>query len=341
MPFGPARRLLRLNMLGPRAIDRQVDDEIRFHIEERTEQLIAAGLRADEARASAERMFGDVDRTRQFLRASTRRREGRMQRSERFARIAQDARYAFRQMRRERGFTVVAVMTLAIGIAANAIMFGVVDRLLLRAPAHVRDADRVGRVLVTRWIRGSSELDAEVSYRRFIEMRNAVREVAEIAAIGSGYTMVGRGADTERVVGGFASQNFFALTGVRPVIGRFFTPDEDQPPAGTKVTVIGHGLWMRRFGGDPEVLGRPLRVGSADFTIVGVAPPDFAGLGLQPIDVWVPATAIRTEMDWLEPDWWNAHNFSWATMVARLRPGVTRERATMALTSAYAHSVEV
>src|SRR5688572_33356994 len=134
-------------------------------------------MRPAEARASAERMFGDMDRTRQFLRASTRRREGRMQRSERFARIAQDARYAFRQMRRERGFTIVAVLTLAIGIAANAIMLGVVDRLLLRPPAHVRDADRVFRVMVTRWMRGSGELAAEVSYRRFVEMRHAVRDV--------------------------------------------------------------------------------------------------------------------------------------------------------------------
>ena len=341
MPLGPARRLLRLNMLGPRAIGRQVDDEIRFHIEERTEQLIAAGLRPDEARASAERMFGDMDRTRQFLLASTRRREGRMQRSERVARIAQDARYAFRQMRRERGFTLVAVMTLAIGIAANAIMFGVVDRLLLRPPAHVRDADRVRRVMVTRWVRGSGELVAEVSYRRFVEVRNAVRDVADVAAVGSGYTMVGRGADAERVVGGYASHNFFALTGVQPVIGRFFTPDEDQPPDGTKVAVLGHALWMRRFGGDRAALGQSIRFGSADFTIVGVAPRDFAGLGLQPIDVWVPATAIRTDMDWLEPDWWNAHNFSWATMIARLRPGVTPERATAALTAAYAHSVAV
>ena len=341
MPFGPARRLFRLNLLGRRAIERQVDDEIRFHIEERTEQLIAAGLSPDAARASAERMFGDMDSTRHFLRASTRRREGRMQRSERFARIAQDARYAFRQMRRERAFTIVAVMTLAIGIAANAIMFGVVDRLMLRPPAHVRDADRVGRVLVARWMRGSTEMGAEVSYRRFIEMRNAVREVAELAAIGSGYIMVGRGTDTERVVGGYASQNFFPLTGVRPVIGRFFTPDEDLPPDGTKVAVLGHALWMRRFGGDPEVLGKQIRFGSADFTIVGVAPPDFAGVGLQPIDVWVPATAIRTDMEWLDADWWNAHNFSWATMIARLRPGVTAERATAALTAAYTHSVDV
>ena len=341
MPFGPERRLFRLNMLGSRAIDRQVDDEIRFHIEERTEQLVAAGLSPREARLSAERMFGDMDRTRHFLRASTRRREGRMQRTERLARIAQDARYAFRQMRRERGFTVVAVLTLAIGIAANAIMFGVVDRLLLRPPAHVRDADRVARVLVTRWVRGTDELGAEVSYRRFVEMRNAVRDVVDLAAMGTGHTMIGRASDTERVVGGFASQNFFPLTGVRPALGRFFTPDEDRPPEGTRVAVLGHGLWMRRFGGDPDVLGQSLRVGSADFTIVGVAPPDFAGLGLQPVDVWVPATTIRTEMDWLQPDWWNTHNFTWATMVARLRPGATPEQATAALTTALAHSVAV
>ena len=341
MPFGPTRRLLRLNLLGPRAIERQVDDEIRFHLEERTQQLIAAGARPDEARAAAERMFGDMDTTRRFLRASTRRREGRMQRSERLATIAQDARYALRQMRRERGFTIVAVFTLAIGIAANAIMFGVVDRLLLRPPAHVRDADRVSRVMVTRWVRGSTELGAEVSYRRFAELRHAVREVADLAAIGAGYTMVGRGASTERLIGGFVSHNFFPLTGVRPEIGRFFTPDEDRTPDGTNVAVIGHGLWMRRYGGDPGVLGQPLRIGTADFTIVGVAPSGFTGLGSQPIEVWIPATTIRTEFDWLQPDWWNTHNFTWATMIARLRPGITPDRTTAALSAAFGHSVDV
>ena len=339
MPLGPVRRLLRLNLLGPGAIDRQVDDEIRFHIEERTEQLIAAGLRPGEARASAERMFGDMDDTRQFLRASTRRREGRMQRMERLSRIAQDARYAFRQMRRERGFTIVAVMTLAIGIAANAIMFGVVDRLLLRPPAYVRDADRVARVLVTRWVRGSGELGAEVSYRRFTELRDASRAIADIAGIGAGMTIVGRGADTERVMGAFASANFFPMVGVRPALGRFFTPDEDRAPDGTNVVVLGHALWQRRFAGDPAVLGQILRVGSADFTIIGVAPPDFAGLGLQPKDLWLPATTVRTDMAWLDADWWNRHNFSWISMVARLREGASPEQATSVITAAYARSV--
>ena len=340
MPFGPARRLFRLNMLGPRAIDRQVDDEIRFHIEERTEQLIAAGLRADEARASAERMFGDMDRTRQFLRASTRRREGRMQRSERLARIAQDARYAFRQMRRERSFTAVAVMTLAIGIAANAIMFGVVDRLLLRPPAHVRDADRVARVMITRWMRGETGLESEVSYRRFLEMREGAREVADIGGISSGYTIIGRGAETERVVGAYASENFFSMTGVKPTMGRFFTAEENQPPSGMNVVVLGHGLWQRRFGGDQGVLGKTLRIGSSDFTIIGVAPRDFAGIGLQPMDIFVPATTIGSDMSWLEPGWARQHNFSWIVMVARLREGVSPEKASTVLTGVYQRSVD-
>ena len=338
MPFGPARRLFRLTLLGPRAVSRQVDDEIRFHLDARIEQLVAQGLAPDEARAAAERMFGDMDRTRQVLESSTRRREGRMQRMERFARIAQDARYALRQMRRERGFTLVAVLTLAIGIAANAIMFGVVDRLLLRAPAHVRDADRVGRVLVTRWMRGESQLAAEVSYRRFVELRDGVREVADVAAFATGGAVIGRGADTERVTGGFASANFFPLTGVRPALGRFFAPDEDRPPDGTRVAVLGHGLWQRRFGADSGVLGRTLRIGSADFTVIGVAPPDFAGVGLQPVDLWLPATTARSDMDWLEPDWFARHNMSWLTMIARLRDGVAAEQAAAALTAAYSRS---
>ena len=339
MPIGPVRRLFRLTALGPRTVARQVEDEIRFHLEARTAELVAQGMTPADARAVAERMFGNMDHTRQALEASTRRREGRMQRMERLARVTQDARYALRQMGRERAFTIVAVLTIAIGIAANATMFGVIDRLLLRPPAHVRSADEVHRVLVMRWLRNTGELGAEVSYRRFAEMREGAADVVDLAAGGRSRMVIGRGAESERVAGAFVSANFVPLTGARPILGRFFTPDEDVPPDGVKVVVLGHGLWQRRFGSDPAVLGRTLRVGNSDFTIVGVAPPGFAGVGHQPPDVWVPATTVRSEWGWLDAQWASQHNFSWISMIARRRDGVTPERAASVLSAAYARSI--
>ncbi|HEU4631509.1 MAG TPA: ADOP family duplicated permease [Gemmatimonadaceae bacterium] len=337
--MGPLGRVFRFPRRSRRQIATEVDDEIHFHLEARAEQLARLGLSTAEARRAAEARFGDLERTRRALRESTRRREGRMRRRERLEAIGHDLRFALRQLRRQPGFAVVAVLTLAAGIAANAVMFGVIDRLLLRPPPHVVAPERVSRLYLRQWDEdGGERTTANISYRRLLELRDGGRAVADVAGYLADEFLLGRGDDAERVRGAYATASLFPLLGVRPVLGRFFGEAEDRPPDGARVVVLGYGLWQRRFGGDPGVIGRTVHVQSNDYTVVGVAPPGFAALDLREVDVWQPATSIRGEFG-LPAEWATQHNFSWIEPVARLKPGVSAEQAAAVFSVAWARSL--
>ena len=334
------RRLFRLPRRSARMIAEEVEAELAFHFEARVEQLQRRGLSVDEARAEAGRRFGDVDTTRRALRASLNRREGRMRRRERLEQLLFDLRYALRQLRNERGFTIVAVLTLAIGVAAATVMFGVVDQLMLRPPPHLRDPAQLGRVYLGYTSPQGEELDVtSVSYYRYHQLRSATRDLVDLAAVSTSEGWLGEGAAAERVQTGAATASLFPVLGVRPALGRFFTEAEDTGPDGARVAVLGHALWQRRFGGDSAVLGRSVRLGAGDYTVIGVAPPRFSGVQLQVVDVWTPAAAVRVEFSFLDADWATRHNFNWLELVARLRPGVSREQAASALRLAYARSL--
>ncbi|HEX6631911.1 MAG TPA: ABC transporter permease [Gemmatimonadaceae bacterium] len=337
--MGPLGRVFRFPRRSRRQIAVEVDDEIRFHLDARAEQLARLGLTTGEARRAAAARFGDIERTRSALRDSTRRREGRMRRREGLEAIGHDLRFALRQLRRQPGFAVVAVLTLAAGIAANAVMFGVVDRLLLRPPPHVVAPDRVSRLYLRQWGSDGAEwTTANISYRRLLELRDGGRAVADVAGYLADDVLLGRGDDAERVRGAYATASLFPLLGVRPELGRFFTEAEDRPPDGEHVVVLGYGLWQRRFGGDPGVIGRTVHVQSSDYTVVGVAPPGFAALDLREVDVWQPATSIRSEFG-LPAEWSTQHNFSWIEPVARLKPGVSAEQAAAVFSVVWARSL--
>ena len=143
------RRLFRLRPLRPERLAEEVDEEIRMHLALREEQLVRSGLSREDARAEARRRFGSADHTRHQLYRSARRRENRMRLRDRLDTLRQDLRYAARGVVRERGTSFAIVLTLAVGIGANAATFGVFDRLLLSGPEHVRDADRVVRYYTT------------------------------------------------------------------------------------------------------------------------------------------------------------------------------------------------
>ena len=335
------RRLFRLPRRSSRMIAEEVEAELAFHFEARLEQLQRRGLSAAEARQEAHRRFGDLDTTRRALRASLDRREGRMRRRERLEQLLFDLRYALRQLRNERGFTFVAVLTLAVGVAAATVMFGVVDQLMLRPPPHLRDPARLGRVhLGYTSPQGEALQVSSVSYYRYRQLQEGTRGLLDLAASATSEGWLGEGGAAERVRTGRATASLFPVLGVRPAFGRFFTEAEDAGPDGTRVAVLGHGLWQRRFGGDSTVLGRTVRLGAADYTVIGVAPPRFGGADLREVDVWMPATTARVEYaTFLGADWITAHNFNWLELVARLRPGATREQAASALALAYGRSL--
>ena len=333
------RRRFRLALHRPDAAAADMDAEIRFHLEMRAEQLVARGLEPGEARAEAARRFGDLEAASGRLRHGARRREARMLRRERFGAMWQDLTFAARQLRRSPGFTFTVVLTFAVAIAANATMFGIVDRLLLRPPAFLAAPERTHRVyLGRRTPEGEERLDNNISYKRYLELRaGAPRAFDGMAAFFTTEMVVGRGDAARELRSGLVSASLWRLFAVRPALGRVFMDAEDRTPAGEPVAVLGHAFWQSEFGGDPGVLGRRLDVGGREYTIVGVAPRGFTGMSVSPVAVFVPITAAGSDM--FDERYFQGHNVSWMEMIARRRPGVPVEVAQAELTAAYRGSM--
>ncbi|MDQ3805975.1 MAG: ABC transporter permease, partial [Acidobacteriota bacterium] len=227
-----------------------------------------------------------------------------------------DLKYAVRVMLKQPGFTVVAVVTLALGIGANTAIFTVVDAALLRSLPY-REPER----LVHLWeAKQNRDFDRrEASYPDFLDWRAQTGEVFEGVAgyVNRGFTLTGEGGP-ERVMGAAVTSNFFDLLGVEPRHGRMLLEGEDQPGA-EGVVVLGHGLWQRRFGGDPKVVGRRITLSGESYTVVGVLPADFQFAKLGSADLW---TGLRPTPNFATPRYMH-----WLNVVARLRPGVGMEAA--------------
>src|SRR5438045_7784603 len=192
-----------------------------------------------------------------------------------------DLRYALRTLRRSPGLSLAAVLTLGLGIGANTAMFGIVDRLFYRPPAHVVDPDRVVRLYVTTttapWGTSTSPIG---TYPRYEDLRDHAHSFAAVAAYGRGNFSLGLGPQAELVKARLVTGSFFSLLGVRPELGRFFGTDEDSVGRGAHVAVLSREFWMRRFGGDRAVLGKTLQLGRNMYTVIGVTPQRFAGIDL-------------------------------------------------------------
>jgi predicted permease len=317
------RSWLRLRFYLFRArYDREMEEEMRHHLELRAAELAREGMSDADARDAALRRFGN---------------RGILQEERRSAvglawleTLGQDARYVLRSLRASPGFTTMVVLTLGLGIGANATMFGIIDQLLLRQPEHVVDPKRVVRFYTT----GRTDAGVEVTfntvpYAFYAEMRD-VRAFERVAAYTFGESTTGRGVDARRISVGRVTWDYFPLLGVRPALGRFFGPDEDRPPRGENVVVLGGGYWQRAFGGDPAVLGRMLEIGGAHYRIVGVAPDGFTGATPLPHDVWAPLSADAAR---LHPEWPTTWDSYWVRVIGRLKPGVTRQQAGLEATT--------
>jgi putative ABC transport system permease protein len=338
-----ARRFFRLAIHRPALTEQDVDAEIAFHLEARVAQLVARGMSPDAARSEAQRRFGNVELARHTLTTSASRRETRMELREFFGNVAQDFRYAARGMRKNPGFTAAVVLTLALGTGANATMFGVVDRLLLQPPAHLRSPDEVHRVYLTA--KGDNfgvSIGTNQSYRRYQDLIAHARSASQIAAHYETELVFGTGEAAHEERTGLVSASFWPLFGVKPALGRFFTAAEDQLPQGTPVAVLGYGYWQSHFGGAREVIGKPIRIGRSDYTIIGVTPPGFSGVSLRSIAAFIPITAggadVFAEMG--VDQWRESYRVGWLQTLARRKPNVSIEAASADFTNAYRLSLE-
>jgi predicted permease len=262
--------------------------------------------------------------------------------------LFQDIRYALRGLLRQKGFAVVTILTLALGIGANAAIFSLLNPLIFR-PLSVPDADRLCRVFSGRT--GGNNY-GRMSYPNYTDLRTNLQSFESLAAsswpvpfsmrAGAGQ----RGsAQTEVVWGAVVSGNFFTTLGVPPLIGRAFLPEEDAVPDAHPVVVVSYRLWKAKLAADPRVIGQTIRLNSREFTVIGVAAPRMPQTEpVFPADLWVPMMMQAQAMPG------QAHKLAnrgetWLSVFARLRPGVTLTQARAELdTSArrleQAHSVD-
>ena len=332
------RRALRIPLAQRRRVEAETDDEIQFHLAMRADALVAQGFSREAAEAEALRRFGTLDEVRPQLLAAARHRQETLTMFERIDALRDDLRYTFRQLRRAPGFSAALALTFALGIGANATMFEIVDRLLLRPPAFLKESDRVGRVYLRRPNPdGTERIDNNISYLRYVEMRDKARAFDASAAIFQDERVVGTGTAAEILYVGLVSASFWPMFDASPVLGRYFTAEEDRTPSGTPVAVLAYGFWKSRFGGARDVLGTQLRIGGKQYTIIGVAPKGFHGVWAATTIAYVPITAAAFEMFGTER-YYQEHNASWLEMIARLRPGVTREAADAELTRVFRQS---
>ena len=352
------RRLLHLPPRSRATIRDEMDEELRFYLDARIDQLVSRGVPRAEAEAETlARLSVSLHETRARLHYSAERRERHMRIQDRIDETLHDLRYAARGLARSKGFTSAVVVTLGLGIGANAAMFGIVDRLLFRAPAFMKDAANVNRVYVARTIDGAERIGSNIQFRRYRELSEWTTSFDRTAGFFGWETAVGEGDDVRQMKVEGVSASFFSFFNVRPVIGRFFTSAEDSVSAEAAVAVLGYEYWQSRFAGRDDAVGKVVRIGATPFEIVGVAPAGFAGMEIEQPVAFVPLTRMGWELvagytiiqaklsSRGRSMYHSTFNMSWMEMIVHRRPAVTAQAATVDLTTAlqrsYAEQVEM
>src|SRR5437867_3282830 len=250
-------------------------------------------------------------------------------------RLWQDVKYGFRMLGASPGFTIVAVLSLAIGIGANTAIFSFADALLLRPLPVARPAE-----VLTVGSRSSFEAfnasSLVLSYRDYVDIRDRNKSFEGLAAFS--YLTVGFASDptaTPKIkMGMIASSNLLPLMGVEPTIGRTFRPDEDQVPGRDAVVVLGRTMWEQEFGSDAGVLGRSVRINGAAFTVIGVAPGSFTGMNqVVRSDFFVPLMMSPRVINDKKTASLEARDARNLRVKGRLKPGITQAQAQAELTA--------
>lgn len=232
----------------------------------------------------------------------------------------QDLRYGVRMLLKTPGFALVAIFTLALGIGANTAIFTVVNALLLR-PLPYPEAERL--VVVNTTMRRETVEVRATSYPDFVDWRDQNTVFEQIAArVINSFSLLGDG-EPERVNGELVSANYFSLLGVQVARGRTFLPEEDRTPATHRVAVVGYGLWQRRYGGNPKLVGQTIQLSDGNYTVVGIMPEGFRGISDQ-AELWLPMMMISSARETRDLQ---TRDQRWHSAIARLKPGVSLQQA--------------
>jgi predicted permease len=276
--------------------DDELSSELEFHLQNQIEENIAQGMSPEESRYAALRELGGLEQIKEECRES--------RGVNWFEHALQDLRFAVRTWRRNPGFTLVLVMTLALGIGANAAIFSLVNGILIQPLPYPHSEQLV-----------NAAYTGPVPEGAFVGFQQRVKNL-EIAAysMGSGFNLRSEG-NTVRISGSQVSSNFFPLLGISPLMGRVIQPG-DEVPGADRIAILNYGIWQARFGGDPHIVGRWITVDEIPRQVVGVMPADFT-FPAPSIQLWIPAK-VDAESMWADFSYW---------MIGRLKPGVDLERA--------------
>jgi predicted permease len=290
---------LKFPLFRRRRRDEELEEEIQSHLDMARRDRMERGETAEDAAASARREFGNVGLVKEVTRDVWR--WGWLER------LGQDVHYGARMLRKNLGFTLIAVITLALGIGANTTLFSVINGVLLR-PLAFNEPDRIARLF--QWDGRQS-----VSTPNYLDLKNQTQLFEHLAAYGNRAGNLTGADEPERVSHAAVSADFFKVLGVEPILGRTFLPEEDKP-GGPRVVVLGYGFWQQRYGADPDIMGKTLTLDDLSYTIIGVMPreshyPNGANFW-RPLGIDYAATGRGNQF---------------LNVMGRLKPGVTWEQA--------------
>ncbi|HTV53964.1 MAG TPA: ABC transporter permease, partial [Terriglobia bacterium] len=310
-------------------VERELNDELRFHLEKLVQGNIAKSMTQDEARYAALRELGGVEQIKEECR--------HMRRLNFIEDLLKDLAFGLRQLRRNPGFMTVAVVTLGLGIGVNTAIFSVINAVMLRM-LPVQSPEQLVQIGFQGRHSGETFVGESFSYPMFKKLRQYNHPFTGIAAFDSWDPLDAHPADSgsisEPIKGQLVSANFFSLLGVNAVIGRTFAPGEDNGLGAHPVAVVSYALWARMFAHDPGVLGKKFAIEGTPFTIIGVAPSYFSGVNPGRVDdFWAPVSMqpqVLTGGNWL-----TQNDTNWLSLIARLKPGVSLKQARASLDVVY------
>ncbi|MFN8572075.1 MAG: ABC transporter permease [Gemmatimonadaceae bacterium] len=307
------RRFLRLPSRSAHTIDRDVNDEVAFHLEMRTAELRARGLAAREAQTQAQREFGDIERARAALRAADGDTERVGRRSRWLAELSQDLSFGWRQLARRPGFAFVAVLTLGLGIGANTAIVSAVRGILLQ-PLPFDRPEQLYRIQSQ-----FKDRHTAVSVPDFEDFQRDTRTFSSLTAYYESTANFTSEGDPQRWASTRVTSRFFSTLRVRPLLGRVYAEGEDRE-GGPLLAVLSEGLWRNAFGADPAVIGRTLQLDGQPAQVIGVVPS--AGTYPEGTDLWLPSQFTANDR--------SAGNRGarWLRVIGRLADSATLERAS-------------
>jgi len=291
-------------LFSRRRLYSDLSEEIQEHLEEKIEELVASGLSREEATTAARREFGNVtlikERSREVWQWPS------------IENFFMDVRYGLRMLAKNRGFTAVAVLTLALGIGATTAMFSIVDGAFLK-PLPVSDPGQ----FVSIWMQAAQGANSEVSFPDYLDLRAQCSSLSGVVAYDRESRFVNSMDESSLILVDAVSLNYFDVLGIKPLLGRTFPPEAEGYALSGPTVVISYTLWKNRLGGDPGIVGKTIRLNNHSTTVLGVTRERFRGLNrFVPTDAWLPVDASELKRR-------DSRDYE---LVGRPRPGVTTQQ---------------